>query len=111
VAITAIPSAIEHLFGQWEQVPGVALRGASRRAKTNNQLKPGREVPQMSRTYKDMPLRVHGIRRQEIDARRLARAVIELAAAGIEPKKTAQPKPASGSGSKTRRARPAGSGS
>lgn len=42
----------------------------------------------MSRTYKDMPLRVHGKRRQEIDARRLARAVIELAAEEKVLKKT-----------------------
>ncbi len=38
----------------------------------------------MSRTYKDMPLRIHGKRRKEIDARRLARVVIALAQAEAE---------------------------
>jgi hypothetical protein len=47
----------------------------------------------VSRTDKDMPLRVHGKRRKEIDARRLARVVIALAqaeGADIPPKPARQ---------------------
>ena len=61
-------------------------------SKTNNN-KNGRRCSLVSRTYKDMPLRVHGKRRKEIDARRLARVVIALAqaeGADIPPKSTRQ---------------------
>jgi hypothetical protein len=42
------------------------------------------EVFKMSRTYKNLPVRVHGKKRKEVDARRLARVVIAMAQAEAE---------------------------